>query len=473
MAKKFSGIEKLFVDLIDRVDDGSNLFKTRSRSGIFSPALTIWLLVNCWAKGLKGLSCALQALGDNEASEVLSRNPTKRKFRVRSVSQNSGGLSRARQRLELDDIRKLTNKMNQILIEEKTPESLWHGRRVYIFDGTAISLTRNDKVLEQYKVSRNQHGEAYTPTMLCGCCHELFSGIALNPRFGAYRGSEKTHEANLFVEVMDEIPEKSILIADRNLGIFPIAYEASRREHQVLLRLTSTRAKSIARKAISQEEFIDTEVNWKFPGSRMEGLEIAEGATLAGRFIKWTVKRNGYRPLELLFFTTSSEPAEELVALYQQRERIENDIRTLKHTIGLERLVSKSPKIIGQELLLGVLAYNLIRSIIATVANELGLEPRQISYTRAVQWIQIFGNQIRDATNPKQIQKIRERFLVVLRQTKLPNRKKQRIEPRKRAYERQAYPRMRKSREEERAMALLILEQYGHRGYSTSVSRDY
>jgi hypothetical protein len=309
--------------------------------------------------------------------------------------------------------------------------------------------------------------------MLCGCCHELFSGIALNPRFGAYRGAEKTHEANLFVEVMEEIPEKSLLIADRGLGIFPIAYEASRRKHHVLLRLTSIRAKSIAKKAFNEGEFVDTQVSWKLSYTRMNGLGIAADATLDGRFIKWTVKRNGYRPLELFFFTTSPEAAEELVALYQQRERIENDIRTLKHTIGLERLVSKSPKIIGQELLLGVLAYNLIRSIIATAAKELGLEPRQISFTRSVQWIQIFGNQIRDATSPEQIQKIRERFLLILRQTKLPNRKNQRVEPRKVAYEKQSYPRMRKSREEERILALLILEQYGHRGYFTSVTRDY
>ena len=321
MKSDFGGIERLFVELIDRVGEGSNLFKTRSRAGIFSPALTMWLLVNCWAKGLKGLLCALQALGDDEASEVLSRNPTKRKIQMRDISQSSGGLSRARQRLELKDVADLTRKMNQVLIEEKAPKSLWRGRRVYLFDGTVVALTRNSKVLEQYKPTHNQHGEAYTPTMLCGCCHELFSGIALNPRFGAYRGSEKTHEANLFVEVMEEIPEKSLLIADRGLGIFPIAYEASRREHHVLLRLTSIRAKSLAKKAFNEGEFVDTSVIWKFASSRMEGLNIAVDATLAGRFIKWTVQRNGFRPLELFFFTTSPEPAEALVALYQQRER--------------------------------------------------------------------------------------------------------------------------------------------------------
>jgi len=473
MQMEFGGIERLFIELIDQVGEGDQLFQTRSREGIFSPALTMWLSINCWAKGEKGLAAALEALQAGEASEVFERNTKTRRGKIKGVSTNSGGLSRARERLKLDDIRQLSQRMNELLIREKTPEKLWRGRRVYLFDGTVVTLTRNAKVLEEFKPIRNQHGESYTPKILVGCCHEVFSGIALNPRFGAYRGKAKTHEAKLFVDVMDEVPESSLLIADRGLGIFPIAYEAQRRNHQILVRLSSTRANALARQAYAKGEYADREVVWKFSGSKMKELEIPKDAQLSGRFIKWTAKRKGSAPLKLFFFTTSSEPAKDLIDLYLQRERIENDIRTLKYTIGLERLISKSPPIIGQELLLGVLAYNLIRSIMTQAAKELGLDARRISFTRAVRWIQLFGNKIRDATSAEEIEDYRKRFLTALYQQKLPKRIKQRIEPRKLARERQAYPLMKKSRAEEQKIAKKILSDNGHRGYLTSVSRKY
>jgi hypothetical protein len=162
MGVEFGGIEKLFVELIDRVCDGVDLYTTRSRAGIFSPALTMWLSVNCWAKGSRGLTAAIAGMADGETAEVMSRNPETRKGRITEISNNSGGLSRARQRLDMGGVKELTRKMNKLLVQEKAPEVLWHGRRVYLFDGTVVTLTRTDKILKQFKPIRNQHGEAYT-----------------------------------------------------------------------------------------------------------------------------------------------------------------------------------------------------------------------------------------------------------------------------------------------------------------------
>lgn len=468
-----SGLESLFIGLIDRVTDDPSMYVTRSREGIFSPALTMWLMINGWAKGRRGVSSALEAIGAGEASGVIARNSRTKRVQVTPLSTNSGGLTKARYRLRMNELKELCVRINEVLISEIVKEQLWNGQRVYLFDGTTIALTREEELLKKFKPVRNQHREGYTPNILCGVCHELFSGIALNPRHGAYRGQERTDEIRLCCDMLKDLPAKSLVVADRGLGVLPVAYMATKLGHDVLIRLSIARAKGLVGKLLGKHEYIDETLSWKLRETRLKELEIPPDTEVPGRFIKWTVKRDGFKPLELFFFTTSLAPAEEIAALYLQRERIENDIRTLKYTIGMERLYSKTPEMIAQELLLGVLAYNLIRAIIAQAAYELEIPARQISFTRAARYAQVYGNRVRDAKNAEERKKFRDLFLLALRQTKLPNRKKRRVEPRKLARGPQPYPPMKESRKKEQNNAREILEANGHRGYFTSVTRNF
>lgn len=50
----------------------------------------------------------------------------------------------------------------------------------------------------------------------------------------------------------------------------------------------------------------------------------------------------------------------------------------------------KTPELVRKELWTHVLAYNLIRTIIAQAANQHGLEPRSISFKGAVQTLEAF-----------------------------------------------------------------------------------
>jgi len=465
-----SRLEKLFVEVIDRIAPDESLYGIRNREGIFSHALTIWLMINGRAKGKRSLVDALEGIAVGEADEVISRSATKR-VAVTPVSMNSGGLCRARERLSVNLVERIGAAVSESLMQEGA-QTKWRGRSVFLCDGSTIALTRRDALLAKFSPNKNQHGQAYTPNMLCLCCHELFSGIALNPCYGAYRGKEATSEQALFYQALDKMPAKSLCIADKNFGIFAVAYAAAQRGHEVLVRLTSIRAKGFI--GGQSAEYIDKAVTWKYRQSRAaEELAIAPDAAVEGRFIKWTVKRDGYRPLELLFFTNSTQPAKDLVALYEQRERIENDIRTLKYTIDMERLFAETPDAIAKELILGVAAYNFIRAIIAQAAKELNLAPREISFTRAVRFTQIFGNKLREAKSKAARQTIQEHFLLALRQTRLPNRKQRRIEPRKLARKPQGYPSMKKPRAEEQEDARKTLAANGHRGYFTSVTRKY
>jgi hypothetical protein len=309
--------------------------------------------------------------------------------------------------------------------------------------------------------------------MQCLFCHELWSGVAMNAQFAPYRGKKSASEQRLCFGVLDELPKKSLLIADRNFGIFSVAYETDRRGIKTLVRLTKSRAKGLGKSSFTESGNVDIPIVWKFGKTNIPGLEIPDGATVEGRFIKHTLKRKGFRDLGLYFFTTSTESADELVELYAQRERIENDIRSIKYVVGMEILHGKTPEMLEKEVLFGIAAYNLVRAVVAIAAKKLNIEPRKISFSRAARLTKLFGNQLAAALDKKEQLTIVQRFITGLNQSKLATRRNLRIEPRKRVREKQLFPVMRKSRLQERKAATRVLKKFGHRGYFTTVSRDY
>lgn len=464
------GSEELFIEIVERLGLGSEAFESRSREGVFTPALTMWLMMCQRIKGGKGLLEVIEDLIAGEGQRVRERNVKSKRLKVTKISLNTSGYSQARSRLSVETVRKITAAICEAIVDGSAAS--WHGKKVYLCDGTTFDLYASKKNLRDYKPIKNQHGTAHTPAMQCLFCHELMRGTALNVQFAPYRGPKSSSEQELCLKVMDALPSNSLLIADRNFGIFTIAYEAMRRKTEVLVRLTETRAKHLAGAAIKNTE-VDIPVNWEFKGTTIESLDIPEDAQIQGRFIKHTLKRKGFKNLTLYFFTTSPEAVVDLVELYAQREKIENDIRSLKYVLGMDLLSGKTPDMIEKELLLGVSAYNLTRAVVAKAAKKLGIPPRKISFSRAVRLTRLFGNQL-SSTNDKLKQKqIIESFIIGLNQSKLPERAYFRIEPRKIARERSSYPRLRASRAEERCTARKILKQFGHRNYFTTISRKY
>src|SRR5581483_11523927 len=61
---------------------------------------------------------------------------------------------------------------------------------------------------------------------------------------------------------------------------------------------------------------------------------------------------------------------------------------SLKETMQMRVLRCKTPELVRKELWTHILAYNLIRTIIAQAARKHGLEPRSISFKGAVQTLE-------------------------------------------------------------------------------------
>ena len=77
-----------------------------------------------------------------------------------------------------------------------------------------------------------------------------------------------------------------------------------------------------------------------------------------------------------------------LKALYKQRWNVELDLRNIKTTLGMEQLRCKTPAMALKELWVYLLAYNLIRLLMARAALLADQVPRQLSFKHAVQvWL--------------------------------------------------------------------------------------
>ena len=80
-------------------------------------------------------------------------------------------------------------------------------------------------------------------------------------------------------------------------------------------------------------------------------------------------------------------PHRDIAELYGYRWNAELDIRDIKQTLGLDHVRCKTPDMVRRELWVTLLAYNLVRKLIATAAAVHGKRPRQLGFTLACQTI--------------------------------------------------------------------------------------
>jgi len=156
--------------------------------------------------------------------------------------------------------------------------------------------------------------------------------------------------------------------------------------------------------------------------------ELPEQAAVKGRLI---VYANPTRPNELLYlFTTLELPATEIVDIYGLRWNVETDLRSLKRTVGLHQLSSKSVDMVEKELLLAIAAYNLVRAVMCLAARRANAAPRQLSFSFVQTVVEAALPGLDHAATEAEYQQRLDRMLRHAARGKLPNRPRQRSYPR-------------------------------------------
>lgn len=382
-----------------------------SPATVYTTLVTLWMLTLQRLGGGKSLS--------NAVKDVLtfSRDllPPNKRVREGTLSENSSAYSQARKRLPIELVRRFAESVSQSLID-RSPS--WFGDcRAFIIDGTTVTLAPTSNLHDAYPPATNQHGETVWPVLMLMLAHELQSGCALVPEFGAMYGPHNTSEARQAAAISRRIPRGSLVLADAGFGIFSVAHAMKDAGHKILFRLTKSRFKSMRRRAEKIDETArgvcyrltwvpspkDRETNPDLPADARVQVYLHEVELDHGEF--------------LYLATTLEVPSRAAAEIYGRRYDVEHDIRDMKVSLGIENIRAKSDSMVQKELLCSVVAYNLVVQLRREAAREARLEPRRLSFTgvwttmqvyllqqppcSASEWLVRYARALRSAANAK------------------------------------------------------------------------
>ena len=125
------------------------------------------------------------------------------------------------------------------------------------------------------------------------------------------------------------------------------------------------------------------------------------------------------------------------------------DLRSLKQTLQMDVLRCKTPESVRKELWAHILAYNLIRGVMAGAAAGCGVRPRALSFAGAAQTVAAFAGVIL-GTKPSRVGEVYAALLRAISGHRVGDRP-DRIEPRARKRRPKEYPHLHQPRDLARA----------------------
>jgi Transposase DDE domain len=356
----------------------------KGRARLFPPYVTLWTFL-------------LQVLSpDGSCRDAVTRL---RAFQVAQgeppCSPNTGSYCKARGRLPEDMVARLAQAAGHRLSQDAPVRWRWKGRTVKLVDGSTVSMPDTPaNQVESPQQTQQQRGLGFPIARILGVfC--LASGSLLTLAVGRYQGKE-TGELALLRQVADCLAPGDVMLGDRCYSSYFMVASLQARGVDYVGRQHQRRKADFRRgQRLGYEDHL---IDWSKP-ARPAWLDEATYQQVPDRLqvreLRVRVSRKGFRTGVLLVVTTLLTPSaftkEERADLYRCRWHVELDLRAIKTALGMDIVRGKTPTMVRKELWMYVLAYNLIRSVMATAAGHAGLVPRMLSFTGALQAVNIFG----------------------------------------------------------------------------------
>jgi hypothetical protein len=272
---------------------------------------------------------------------------------------------------------------------------LWKGRRVYMFDGTTVSMPDTPENQQAYPQVYNQKPGTGFPIARVGAITSLSCGAILNLGVCRYAGKGQG-EVSLLRRLWDVLRPGDVLLTDRLMANWTNILLLQERSIEFVSRLNKANRIADFRcgKRLGNCDHI---VRW-FKPSFIKSLDwqtyrtLPEYITVRETLIR--VAQPGFRTKTIVVVTTLLDPhqttKEDLATLYRARWNNELDLRSIKDTMQMRHLRCKTPELVHKEIWTHILAYNLIRTIIAQAAATHDSLPRSISFKGAIQTLEAF-----------------------------------------------------------------------------------
>ncbi len=362
-------------------EDEGALF-AEDEDAVYTPAITLWaFLSQVLCKG-ELRSCVAAVARISTLLVALERGP---------CAGNTGAYCRARGKLSEPVLRRLAVEVAAGCEKQVAGAWLWHGRHVYLVDGTTISMPDTPENQRVYPQPRTQRKGLGFPIARLAVLLSLATGMVWDMALGPYTGKE-TGETALLRELLTRFTPGDILLADRYYCSYFMIALLMRAGVDFVTRIHQLRRVDFRRGQRLGEG--DHVVEWRRPVKPAwmdEQAYEAMPASIQVREIHVSVSHPGFRVQSLVVVTTLRDarayPREDIGELYGRRWLAELDIRAIKITLGMDVLRCKTPSMIRKEVWTCLLAYNLIRRTMLHSAEESGRSPRELSFAAALQEI--------------------------------------------------------------------------------------
>jgi Transposase DDE domain len=304
-------------------------------------------------------------------------------------SEQTGSYCEARTRLPLGVVQHLVRRTGHEIEAGAAADGLWKGRRVSLVDGTTASMPDTPRNQAAFPQPDSQAPGVGFPVVRMVAIIALATGVVLDLATGPYAGKE-TGETALLRELWDRLEPGGIVLGDRVFGSFFGIAGLAERGLDGLFRMHQRRKYDFRRgRRLGVEDHV---VVWTKP-DRPDWMDEATyermPAGLTVRELRFRVVQPGFRVDELVLVTTMVDAErygkEELADLFLKRWNIELDLRAIKCGLKMDILRCQSPEMVEKEIWMHLLAYNLIRGVMAQAAEAHGRAPRRLSFTGAWQ----------------------------------------------------------------------------------------
>src|SRR6516165_8095684 len=345
------------------------------RDRVFTPITTIWGFLS-------------QVLSDDHSCrDAVSRIIAHRAASgLKACSPNPASYCNARARIPTAVLRSLARRTARELQAGAANEWRWNGRSVFIADGSHASMPdtpENQAAYPQPVVQQPGLGfplarVAVLLSLATGACHDL----AIAPYAG-----KGTGETTLLRQMYGSLRPGDVVVADALFDNYFLACELRQRGVELVARVAAERVGTRALASGSDGDLIP----WRRP-NKAHGMKGEQYRTypksLLMRQVSVDARGKDNRVEQFKVVTTILDPAVgggQIGELYERRWDGEVDIRSIKSTMKMDVLRCKTPEMVRKEIWAHLLAYNLLRTVMAIAAAESDTEPRKLSFKGAKQ----------------------------------------------------------------------------------------
>ncbi len=403
---------------------------------IYSPLVTLWVFLG-------------QVLSqDHSCRAAVARLIAHRVSRgQRPCSAETGAYCQARKRLPEEFFSEVARQTGGALDKSAKESWLWKRRRVLAYDGSTVSMPDTAENQQAYPQPPQQQPGLGFPLARIAAFFSLSCGAVMDLAICSYSGKGHS-ELGMLHKLWDLLRPGDIMLADRYMCAWHEIFLLKQRGIDSVTRLHHYRKADFRRgKRLGRGDHI---VEWPKPHI-IRSIDWQTFKALPERLtIRETqvqVQQPGFRSRNIIvvstLFDAEEVTASDLASLYRARWNAELDLRSLKQTMQMDILRCKTPELVRKEIWTHILAYNLIRTIMAQAAAKHDIEPRTISFKGAVQTLEAFQPLIamqgeRDSTHRLHLY---QKLLDAIATHRVADRP-DRFEPRQRKRRQKKYDRM-------------------------------